>query len=197
MIAVLTGDIVHSRSKPLELWSSQLTKSLLHFGDEGLDWETFQGDSFELRIDSSKAILAAFYLKAGMKSLQLDVRIAIGLGTETLRTPRVSNNSGTAYFNSGATFKLLKGNEVIINSGSHTSDFNFTIHLFNQLTEKWTPTVANIIQLAIENPTAKQVQLAEKIDKSQRYISETLKQGYWSELNTLQRLFNQHLKELE
>lgn len=185
MIAVLTGDIVHSRSKSSEIWLPKLTETLMYFGGEGADWETFQGDSFQLRIAPDQAMTAAFHIKAALKTIQLDIRISIGVGSETMRTPRVSTNEGTAYIRSGERFKQLTGNEIVIQTEVNRPDLNFTLHLFNLLTNKWTPSVASILVLALEHSGLKQLELAQKIGKTQRYISETLKQGHFAELKQL------------
>jgi hypothetical protein len=55
----------------------------------------------------------AIQLKALIKSDKgLDVRMAIGLGSEDFKGSGVSESNGTAYQRSGRTFETLKENKI-------------------------------------------------------------------------------------
>jgi hypothetical protein len=72
MIGVITGDIINSRSTDsAKEWLDILRGALGKFGKEGLDWEIYRGDSFQLEISQPKeALITAIYIKACMKTIK-------------------------------------------------------------------------------------------------------------------------------
>ena len=80
MIAVITGDVVTSRSLQPEQWLTHLKKGLALFGEATVDWDIYRGDGFQLRTTATDALLHAVMLKAWMKHYkQIDVRLSIGV----------------------------------------------------------------------------------------------------------------------
>ena len=67
MIAVLTGDIVNSKSENAEVWLEALKSTLELYGKTPKDWEVFRGDSFQLVVSNEKAILASIHIKCAIK----------------------------------------------------------------------------------------------------------------------------------
>src|SRR5665811_1923090 len=86
MIAIITGDIVNSENYEVSEWLGILKKYLSNFGESPTDWDVYRGDEFQLKIPREEVLEAAIHIKALLKTIKgLDVRMGIGLGTETFR----------------------------------------------------------------------------------------------------------------
>lgn len=196
MIAILTGDIINSRAHEVTNWLPSLKEVLAKYGDSPKDWEIFRGDSFQLKVAPQIAFIAAIHLKAQLKQYKgLDVRTAIGLGEETYTGKTVSESNGQAYVNSGKCFENLNKQHL----GIHTNDplFNEKLNLMldlNALTINfWTPAVAEVIKVSIENPEKNQQELAKQLGKSQSNVSELLSRGGFDEVLRLNKYYTKHL----
>src|SRR5690606_2397160 len=103
MTSVITGDIIKSRniSNP-ELWLQTLKKALTTIEADNSIWEIYSGDSIQIEINDDKQTFeAAIYLKACIESIKdLDVRLAIGLGTKTFTGKHITESQGEACQNS-------------------------------------------------------------------------------------------------
>jgi hypothetical protein len=53
--AILSGDIVNSRSVDASEWVKTLKKTLNTFGKSPKTWEIYRGDSFQLEVDAKAA----------------------------------------------------------------------------------------------------------------------------------------------
>lgn len=199
MIAVLTGDIINSRSEHSGEWLSLLKEVLRAYGSEPLEWEVFRGDSFQLMVLAEQALSAALHIKAAIKQIQgLDVRVGIGLGDHSFQAHKITESNGSAFVNSGICFEGLKKNTVAILTGS--SDFDERINLMLTLAaltiNQWTTTVAEAVKNALENPNWNQSQLAELLQKSQSSISEALKRGGFDEIKQLNEYYQKQISGL-
>ncbi|MGX1022999.1 SatD family protein [Flavobacterium sp. CS20] len=199
MIAVLTGDVVNSKSENAEVWLQVLKSTLEFYGKAPKDWEVFRGDSFQLAISNEKAILASIHLKSAIKQFEdLDVRIGIGLGKQNYESIHITESNGSAFIRSGESFDALKKQNMILKS--ENKKFDDTINLMLSLSlltaDRWSPTVAKIIKLSIENPNLKQKELADKLNKSQSSISEALKRGGFDEMMMMNNYYKNQIAEL-
>lgn len=189
MIAVITGDIVNSRVVNAEAWLNELKHGLSFYGKEWKDWEVYRGDSFQLKIEVEKALVAAIRIKSVVKQIkELDVRIAIGIGEIDFETDRVTESNGSAFSFSGECFENLKKSKLQIKSPWR--DFDYSINLMLDLAaltmDNWTPISAQFISIALTYPELNQVELAERLNKkSQGTISEGLKRGGYEEIQKL------------
>ena len=85
MISVLTGDIINSRKLPSDVWMNGLKKILNTIGPNPSRWEIYRGDEFQLEIDNpAEALQIAIQIKAYLKTLRLDARMAIGIGEKAI-----------------------------------------------------------------------------------------------------------------
>lgn len=196
MIAVLTGDIINSRSEHSGDWLSLLKEVLSGYGTEPAEWEVFRGDSFQLVVMPEQAFTATLHLKAAIKQIQgLDVRVGIGLGEHSYQASKVTESNGSAFIHSGVSFEGLKKNTVAIQTGS--SDFDERINLMLTLAaltiNQWTTIVAEVVKAAIENPNWNQSQLAKLLQKSQSSISEALKRGGFDEIKQLNEYYQKQI----
>ena len=81
MVAIITGDIIHSAKMKPRQWMGRLKTALGKFGKTPGNWEIYRGDAFQLEVkDAANAAWVAIRLKAMLKATQgLDARMSIGM----------------------------------------------------------------------------------------------------------------------
>lgn len=201
MIAVITGDIINSRTIP-EDWIGTLKTALEGlFGKKKVKWEIFRGDSFQVELHASDAFLNAIYIKACIKTLKkADVRLSIGIGKKSRDSERVTEANGEAFINSGAAFDSLKTNKV--NMALKTpwpkfdDDFNLMIRLALIVMDGWGQTAAEMVRYAIENQNTKQDKIAKISGRSQSSVSEALKRARFNEIMELENKYRSQINKL-
>lgn len=199
MIAVITGDIVHSQKGDIKAWINPLKNTLNHYGKEPKTWELYRGDSFQLSLDIDQALLAAFHIKAAIKQTKTyDVRMAIGLGEVKYTSPQITESNGTAYVNSGQCFDALKKETLAIQSPRPELDevLNIMIRLALLTMDNWSPVVSTVIKTAIEHPKKNQKDLAQLLNKSQSNISEALRRGGYDEVMNMNEFYDKSISQL-
>ncbi|WP_228236113.1 SatD family protein [Allomuricauda sp. M10] len=199
MIAILTGDIIHSKDHKASKWLPILKQALGTYGPEPLAWEIYRGDSFQLETTPERALEAAIYIKACLKQIRhLDVRIAIGLGEKDHQAEKITESNGTAFYHSGERFETLKKQTLALKSGHE--DFDETINLMLQLAtltmDNWLPATAKIVCAALEHPKANQKEIASLLDKSQSTISEGLIRAGFDEVQKMIHFYSTQLTRL-
>lgn len=199
MIAVITGDIMHSRDVNTSVWLNLLKSALKNYGNEPKDWEIYRGDSFQLSVDIKKAIEICFLIKATIKTIKvLDVRLAIGIGEIEYEADKVTESNGSAFINSGECFEELKKYTMGMKTPSVEFDkiFNLVLQIFNTTADNWSPVTAEIIKFTLEHPDLNQNQIADKLNKSQSSISEALKRGGYDELKELISIYEEKIEKI-
>lgn len=199
MKAIITGDIVNSRSVDAEKWILKLKKALDLFGKEPKEWEIYRGDSFQLKIEPSRALHAAILLKAQIKQFkELDIRMSIGIGEVDYDSSKITESNGSAFLRSGECFETLKKDLLAISSPSKGFDktMNVMLSLAGLAMDSWTPLSSEIIQLSLENPNMTQSEMAKLLDKSQSNISIALKRGGFDEIQKLLTYFKEEVIKL-
>lgn len=199
MIAVLTGDIINSRKKPVSQWLPVLKQVLTQYGSTPQHWEIFRGDSFQLSLSPQKAMGAALHLKAAIKLVKdLDVRIGIGIGEQDYKAEKINESNGSAFIRSGESFESLKKQNLAINSGDSTQDetLNLLLSLALLTMNNWSPIVAAAIKISLENPEKSQTQIAALLQKSQSSLSEALKRGGFEEILKLEEYYKKQIHNL-
>ena len=199
MKAVLTGDIIKSRTRAATEWQPVLKKMLNQYGKEPLQWELFRGDSFQLVVPAAEALQAAIHIKAAVKQLAgLDVRIAIGLGTQDKLSKKITQATGPAFTRSGECFDDLKKQTLAISSPDKQFDetMNMIISLATLIMDNWSSTVSSIILKMIENPEKSQKEVAVQMKKSQSTISEALKRGGFEEVRKMEVYYRKQINAL-
>lgn len=200
MVAVITGDIVNSRLENPAKWMKQLKEVLEREGDEPKDWEVYRGDSFQLRIQTSKALFVAFLIKSTIKHFKdLDVRMAIGIGDIDYEGSKITESNGSAFIRSGECFETLKKETLAIRSKSIEFDrnINLMISLAILTANTWTPVSSEIIKAALLHPNKNQKELAQLLNKkSQGTISEGLKRGGYDEIQRLLEYYQEEVSKL-
>ncbi len=185
MTAILTGDIINSRSVEPQEWLPVLEKSLALLAADRSVWEVFRGDSFQLEVSVDQALKAALYLKAALKQIKgLDVRISIGVGEKNYTDKKISQSNGSAFIHSGEAFDRLKHKTLSFQSddSSWNEIINLFLDLISTIVNAWTPVSIYLIQKMFDNPDFTQLQLAELTKMNQGNISRALKRGGYDEI---------------
>ena len=198
MIAIITGDIVSSRTLKPAVWLKHLKEGLEMFGTSPLNWELYRGDSFQFKTTSEDALLHAALLKTWIKLLkEIDVRLSIGIGEQTFEGTKITEGNGTAFELSGEGFDALDKKNLTINTQDKLLNDTFRVmtDLALLIMDKWTDKSAEIIFLKLKNPDLNQTQIAEKLNKKQSTISEALKRGGFDEIDQFINYYNQTMKQ--
>lgn len=199
MIAVITGDIMHSRSVNANVWLNSLKSVLNNYGCEPKEWEIYRGDSFQLMIAAEKAIEICFHIKSAIKTIKtLDVRLAVGVGEIEFSGEKITESNGSAFINSGECFENLKKNTIAIKTSSEDFDkiYNLVLQIYSSIADNWSTVSAEIIKYSLENPEFNQNQIAEKLNKSQSSISESLKRGGYDELTNIFNIYKDNIRKI-
>lgn len=201
MIAIITGDIIDSEHHTSSKWLGILKAYLSKLGDSPIDWEVYRGDEFQLKINQKEALRAAIHIKALIKTVKgLDVRMGIGLGTETFRGVGVSESNGPAYHRSGRTFESLKEDKLNLTIATGNGFFDDTLNLMLKLAlhfmDDWSTVSAEVVALALDSPNASQSTMAEKLNIQQSAVSQRQKRARLDLVLELLDYYSKTLKEL-
>lgn len=199
MIAIVTGDIVNSKSVETNKWMNALKSTLNQYGQTPEVWEIYRGDSFQLRLSVEQAIIGALHIKSSIKQFDhLDLRASIGIGDIDYESSQITECNGSAFVRSGEAFETLKKQHMVFKSGHEDFDqaINVMLGLSLYISDKWSLTVSEIVKLAIENPNLKQKELAKQLDKSQSNISEALKRGGFDEIMKMNTYYKTQILKL-
>lgn len=212
MLAVITGDIIDSRSLGnQEEWLIPIQSLFSKWGRVNETWEIFRGDSFQLEVlDPLDALQKAFLIKATIKSIigdqlqkrmgPVDVRMSIGIGEKQNDFTPIGTRTGSAYFHSGEAFELLRKKEQNLMIKSDWEDFDREINLMFKLAlivmDNWTVNAAEIVAIGLENPSLKQIEIASMLELEQQSVSGRFKRAYFEELMELDNVYRLKLKKL-
>lgn len=192
MIAVITSDIINSTAN--NQWRDVIHENLSELNE--VEWRIFRGDSLQIRIEKpEEALRIALILKSSILQIsELDIRMAIGLGEESLKTDDVTENQGSAYVNSGRLFEELTQN-LAIKTDSKTVDLglNAGLNLFNTICEQWTPKMAEYVNIKLRFPNKNQEELSNLLKSSQPNVSRVLARANYSVLNQYVQFFQQFI----
>ncbi len=199
MIAVITGDIIHSSKRNPELWLEVLKSVLQKYGDSPGTWDVYRGDSFQLEVKPNLAFLAAIHIKASiMQMTPLNARIAIGLGQISHRAGKITESNGSAFIRSGQCFEQLNKRNLGVITGDEMVDntLNLMFDLALLTFDSWSARVAEMVKTAIENDEFTQQELSKKMDISQSNISRGLKRAGYHEMDRLNIFYRKLILQL-
>lgn len=182
MISILTGDIINSRKLPAEVWMDGLKKILNSIGANPKQWEIYRGDEFQIEIDNpADALLLAIRIKAYLKTLRLDARMAIGIGEKSYSAEKISESNGTAFVRSGELFETLKKQKLTLAIYSGEADFDSKINLMLRLSStfmnQWLVQTAEFVLVAIEHESMSQEEIGQKLGINQAAVSRRRKRA--------------------
>ncbi len=199
IVAIITGDIISSQSKPTGTWLRKLKSVLKTIGDTPKHWEIYRGDSFQLEISKEDAITKALIIKSELKKVKdIDVRMAIGIGSQDYKAQKITESNGEAFVRSGKCFNELKKTTLAISTGN--TDFDEKINLMLSLAmltaDNWKPVTSSLISIAMQNEEISQENLAKKLKKAQSTISAGLKRGGYDEMQMLIAYYKKEITKL-
>jgi hypothetical protein len=203
MIAVITGDIIDSKKLNPKKWLKPLKVELETIGPSPKFWEIYSGDSFQLMItNAADALVTAIKIKASLKSISdMDVRMAVGIGTKTHSAQKVTESNGTAFVHSGEKFEMLKKEKQNLAIKSDWPEFDREMNLYLKLgliaMDNWTVNAAEIVKTTMENPDKLQEELGQIVGIKQNAISNRLKRAYYDEIMEVNKMYKSKLKILK
>ncbi len=202
MIAIITGDIIDSEGHKASKYINVLKKQFSKWGESPMDWEIYRGDEFQFKIAPKKALWAAILLKALIRSIKdLDVRMAIGVGSEDFKGASVSESNGTAYQRSGRIFETLKEEKLnlAIATGNKKEDanLNLIIRLALDFMDEWTSVSSEIVAIALENPKMAQQEIAQQLNIQQSAVSQRQKRARLDLVSELLAYYPQTVKRMK
>ena len=200
MISVLTGDIINSRKLPSEVWMNGLKKILNTIGPNPSRWEIYRGDEFQLEIDNpAEALQIAIQIKAYLKTLRLDARMAIGIGEKSHNAEKISESNGTAFVRSGELFETLKKQKVTLAINSGQADFDAKINLMLRLgltfMNQWLVQSAELVLVAIENQSLSQEEIGQRLGINQAAVSRRRKRANFDLVLELENYYSENIQK--
>jgi len=203
MICVITGDIINSKKIDPLAWLKPLKKELDKIGKSPKFWEIYRGDSFQVIINNPEdALMIAIKIKASLKSIQdIDVRMAIGIGSRIHDAQKITESNGSAFVHSGEKFEMLKKEKQNLAIKSDWPLFDKEMNLFLKLSliamDNWTINAAEIVKTTMENPDKLQEELGQIVGIKQNAISNRLKRAYYEEIMEVNEMYKTKLKALK
>lgn len=211
MIAVITGDIVHSRKAgKASAWLVPFKKLLNTWGKSPETWEIYRGDSFQVRItEAESALWHAFCIKsliksilitdAEGKSIRLDVRMAIGIGEDGFKTKKITESNGDAFIRSGEQFEKLQSEKVNLSLQSPwpewDNDMNLKIRLGLIAMDNWSINSAELMFIILQQPQLKQTEISGILGIEQNSVSGRYSRAYAGEIMALEQNFREQVKK--
>tara|TARA_R110002050_G_scaffold3935_2_gene20125 strand:- start:1730 stop:2341 length:612 start_codon:yes stop_codon:yes gene_type:complete len=202
MVAIITGDIINSDRYAASEWMDILKSYLGLQGKTPSDWEIYRGDEFQIRTTPERALSMAIQIKALIKSIKnLDVRMGIGLGSETFVGSSVSQSNGTAYQRSGRIFETLKEQKLNLAIVTGQADKDDTLNLMLKLAlnfmDDWSTVSAQMVSLTLAKPEASQQEVADQLKIRQSAVSQRLKRARMDLVLDLLAYYSDNLKHIK
>ncbi len=199
MIAIITGDIIKSRSVNPEDWQIPLKSYFKKITVQNKDWQIYRGDSFQLKVRADEALKIAICIKALLKktSGKLNARISIGIGEITFEGGSVTESNGSAFIHSGEAFENLQNKTLNIKTPFPIIDeyFNPICNLITAITDHWKTETASTIFTTLTHQDLMQKDIAIKQKKDATLISRDLKRGHFDAIIKTIQLFNKKINE--
>ncbi len=210
MVAVITADLVNSRSIADQgVWIHALEELLGKKNRPG-HWEIFRGDSLQLLIEKpERALMEAVKIKSlikstgagksGKRSTSLDIRMAIGIGDMAYTGAKVTESNGSAFVNAGEQFEELRKGKIKMALRSPWPELDREMNLYFRLAgvimDNWTSISAKTIHEVLKHPDDKQQDLAKRFGINQNAVSNRLKRAGADEIRELIHRFERRVKE--
>ena len=199
MVCVITGDIINSTKKGTKTWLKSLKKELNRIGESPKIWEIYRGDSFQALISHpDNALLTAIRIKAALKLVNADARMALGIGKRSYNAAKITESNGTAFVHSGEKFEMLKKEKQNLCIKSDWPEFDKEMNLYLKLSliamDNWTVNAAEVVKIAIENPGKSQEALGQFMCIKQNAVSNRLKRAYYEEIMEVNEMYSIKLK---
>lgn len=198
MIAVITGDIVNSRSISPEEWQPQLKSFLKEKIKDPSKWEIYRGDSFQIETAVDTVLELVLSIKALVKhSSHIDVRMSIGIGEQEYTSTKVTQSYGAAFILSGEAFEELKDKTLYMKTNNQEFDDYFypILRLVSFIADQWKPATAETVFYALQHKNKMQKEIAVLMNKDSTTINKALKRAAYDEINDVLKLYTNKVKQ--
>lgn len=200
MTSVLTGDIIKSRKTQNVSWLKSLKEILNTIGNSPKIWQIYRGDSFQLEVENSeKAFYTALKIKSQLKStVNIDVRIGIGIGQKEFNADEITASNGEAFINSGVAFDTyLKKQTIAIKTPWQEIDeeLNIAFDLALLTMDSWTKNSAEVFKISLAKEGATQKEIASILGITQGSVSERNKRAGFEPIMKLEKRFRKLIQQ--
>lgn len=212
MIAVVKGDIIASRKLvDQEKWLLPLKDLLSSWGQSPKNWELVWGDFFQIEFQRpEEALQKMFEIKALIKKIApldnrkristIDVRMSLGIGSKSYTGQRISESNGSAFIFSGQKFDMLKKENVTMGLKSEWKYFDAEMNLYLKLAgifmDNWSVSSAELIEIALRNPTITQDEMGGMLGIKQSGVSGRWHRANVDELLEVEKMYRTKMKFL-
>lgn len=203
MYSTITGDIVNSRKvSESAIWADPLKRQLRTFGNSPTEWEIYRGDSFQLVVKAKEALRATLLIKAAIKKIDeptLDVRLAIGIGSDERNTNYVSEAMGDSFVYSGELLDQLKKKKVHLGVKSpwpaFDKEMNMMFRLALVIINSWSSNSAEVAEILFSTSEVTQHEIAAKIGIAQSSVNDRIKRGSIYEIMEFEKYYRERVSE--
>ncbi|MFN3997656.1 hypothetical protein [Algoriphagus sp.] len=212
MIAVIKGDIIHSRKlRNPEPWLKPLQELFSQWGETPKNWELVWGDFFQLEIKNpEEALHRAIQIKILIKKIQseenqknsspIDVRISIGIGEKNYTGVKISESNGPAFINAGEKFDRLKKEKINLAIQSPWKELDEEINLYLKLAgivmDSWSISSAELMEVVWNHPNITQEEIGEKLGIKQNSVSGRWNRTHVVDLMEIEKVYRKRIKKL-
>ncbi len=195
---VITGDLIDStKYEPQELDGildilNQEFEYLKDIYDANL--KIFRGDSFQgVAFDVLAALDIVISIKTAINKIKIkntkisglpDFRIAIGIGTISLKRASIFESNGEAFQFSGRTLDTMKGDypRLLLKTADENlnDEFNVSFALLDSVTSKWSNASAEVVHYLLKG--FKEVDIASKLNINQSAVNHRKKVANWDSI---------------
>lgn len=197
MIAVITGDIINSRSVDPNEWHMVLKDFLSKEIVDHSKWEIYRGDSFQIQTDIISAFELMLLIKALLKQIsKIDVRMSLGIGESQYEVEKVTESYGQAFIYSGEAFEALKDRTLLFKTINKDFDdcLNPVLGLISFIADQWKPETAKAFFYGLYYKDKLQKDIAEKMGINSTTVSRALKRAAYDEINEVLKLYSNKVK---
>lgn len=219
MVAVLSGDIIHSSKldpkirqelfQQLEIFLKDLMKK-----DKQFKAETNRGDWFQCLTKNPKnslryGLLIKSFLRSlrlgeekeadGFKSTILDARLAIGIGEMDFEGNRLGNSDGSAFHLSGRLLETLKGTSKSLAAATEKNEelndqWFALLTLVDFILSKTTSTQCEVIQRKLQG--FKETEIAKELSILQSAVNQRSSASGWNAIDVALKQFEKTIISL-
>lgn len=198
---VITGDLIDStKYEPQELDGildilNQEFEYLKDIYDANL--KIFRGDSFQgVALDVLAALDIVISIKTAINQINIkntkisglpDFRIAIGIGTISLKRASIFESNGEAFQFSGRTLDTMKGDypRLLLKTGNNDLNDEFNVHFsfLDSVASKWSKASAEVVYYLHKG--LKEKEIAKKLGINQSAVNHRKKVANWDSIALL------------
>ncbi|WP_026708146.1 RNA polymerase sigma factor sigma-70 region 4 domain-containing protein [Flavobacterium frigidarium] len=199
MTSIITGDIINSRKQDSTDWIIGLKAIFNTVGASPQVWEIYRGDEFQIEIiDPSLALHYALLIKSYLRSINLDARMAIGVGDKNYTAQSISESNGSAFVRSGALFETLKKQKVNLAIATVDDSLNEELNLMLRLSlsfmDFWLVQSAEFTFISLKNPELSQEEIGRLLEINQAAVSRRKSRAKFDLVLALDNYFRKKIK---